>query len=62
VLGVIALAAACDTLRQTGWDSLVEEEERLLARLRERLSGIPGVRQLGLWDVRHPRVGIVSFA
>ncbi|MGI5164455.1 aminotransferase class V-fold PLP-dependent enzyme [Spirillospora sp. CA-253888] len=61
VLGVIALAAACETLAATGWDALVEHEERLLVRLREGIAAIPGVRELTLWGDRNPRVGIVSF-
>ncbi|MCP2334676.1 aminotransferase class V-fold PLP-dependent enzyme [Actinomadura rupiterrae] len=61
VLGVIALAAACETLAATGWTPLVEHEERLLARLRSGLARIPGVRELTLWADGSPRVGIVSF-
>ncbi|TDD62971.1 aminotransferase class V-fold PLP-dependent enzyme [Actinomadura rubrisoli] len=60
VLGVIALAAACETLA-TRWDALAEREEHLLARLRSGLAAIPGVRELTLWGGRGPRVGIVSF-
>ncbi|WP_425551258.1 aminotransferase class V-fold PLP-dependent enzyme [Actinoallomurus vinaceus] len=59
VLGVVALAAACEAL--TDWETLVAEEERLLRRLRTGLAAIPGVRELSLWGDRHPRVGIVSF-
>jgi selenocysteine lyase/cysteine desulfurase len=59
VLGVVALAAACEAL--TDWDGLIAEEERLLRRLRTGLAAIPGVRELSLWGDRHPRVGIVSF-
>lgn len=61
VLGAIAVAAACEALSGTGWDPLIATEERLLARLRRGLAAISGVRPLGLWDDRHPRVGIVSF-
>ncbi|GLW65431.1 aminotransferase [Actinomadura rubrobrunea] len=61
VLGVVALAAACETLTAAGWDALVAHEERLLARLRRGLARIPAVRELNLWGERHPRVGIVSF-
>ncbi|RFU42458.1 aminotransferase class V-fold PLP-dependent enzyme, partial [Actinomadura logoneensis] len=61
VLGVLALAAACETLTATGWTPLVEREERLLGRLRSGLARIPGVRELTLWGDRSPRVGIVSF-
>ncbi len=59
VLGVVALAAACEAL--TGWEALIAEEERLLHRLRSGLAAIPGVRELSLWGDRNPRVGIVSF-
>ncbi|MBO2445970.1 aminotransferase class V-fold PLP-dependent enzyme [Actinomadura barringtoniae] len=61
VLGVIAIAAACEALAGTGWDSLVREEERLLARLRQGIAAIPGVRELTLWGEGNARVGIVSL-
>ncbi|MFG2003628.1 aminotransferase class V-fold PLP-dependent enzyme [Spirillospora sp. NPDC048911] len=61
VLGVIALAAACEALAGTGWDVLKTHEERLLARVRKGLAAIPGVRELTLWGGRSERVGIVSF-
>lgn len=59
VLGVVALAAACEAL--TGWEALVEHEERLLGRLRAGLAALPHVRELSLWGGDGPRVGIVSF-
>jgi selenocysteine lyase/cysteine desulfurase len=59
VLGVVALAAACEAL--SDWDALVAAEERLLNRLRTGLAAIPGVRELSLWGDLSPRVGIVSF-
>jgi selenocysteine lyase/cysteine desulfurase len=59
VLGVVALAAACEAL--TDWEPLVAAEERLLYRLRSGLAAIPGVRELSLWGEASPRVGIVSF-
>lgn len=61
VLGAIALAAACDALSATGWHALVDEEERLISRLRAGLSSVAGVHELSLWGFDHPRVGIVSF-
>ncbi|MGI8329681.1 aminotransferase class V-fold PLP-dependent enzyme [Actinomadura scrupuli] len=61
VLGAIALAAACTALNGAGWDTLISEEDRLLTRLRRGLATIPGLRELGLWDAGHPRIGIVSF-
>ncbi|MCD0450665.1 aminotransferase class V-fold PLP-dependent enzyme [Actinocorallia sp. API 0066] len=59
VVGAIALAAACRTLRD--WDAIVADEERLLAELRDGIAALPGVRELSLWGPSHPRVGIVSF-
>ncbi|WP_433259120.1 aminotransferase class V-fold PLP-dependent enzyme [Streptosporangium sp. CA-135522] len=61
VLGAIALAAACDALSATGWNTLVREEERLIGRLRAGLATVEGVHELALWGPDHPRVGIVSF-
>ncbi|MFI0404293.1 aminotransferase class V-fold PLP-dependent enzyme [Actinomadura sp. 3N508] len=60
VLGVIALAAACETLSDA-WDSLAAREEALVKRLRSGLAALPSVRELNLWGDRAPRVGIVSF-
>jgi selenocysteine lyase/cysteine desulfurase len=59
VLGVVALAAACEAL--TGWEALAAHEERLLDRLRAGLAALPHVRELSLWGGDGPRVGIVSF-
>lgn len=59
VLGAIALAAACRVLADR--EPIVAHEERLLARLREGLATVPGVRELSLWGPDHPRVGIVAF-
>jgi selenocysteine lyase/cysteine desulfurase len=59
VLGAIALAAACEALRDR--EPLIAEEERLLGRLRAGLAALPGVTELSLWGAHHPRVGIVSF-
>ncbi len=60
VLGAIALAAACETLRGS-WDAVRAREEALLGRLRSGLAALPSVRELSLWGDRAPRVGIVSF-
>jgi selenocysteine lyase/cysteine desulfurase len=60
VLGAIALAAACDTLRDC-WEPLRAAEEALVGRLRAGLAELPSVRELTLWGDRAPRVGIVSF-
>lgn len=61
VLGAVALAAACDTLGAAGLDALAAREGALLARLRDGLTALPGVRELALWGPRHPRIGVVSF-
>ncbi|SEG81353.1 Selenocysteine lyase/Cysteine desulfurase [Thermomonospora echinospora] len=60
VLGAVALAAACATLA-AGWDTVAEHERRLLERLQAGLADLPGVRELSLWGLEHPRVGIVAF-
>jgi selenocysteine lyase/cysteine desulfurase len=60
VLGVVALAAACDAL-SSSWEALATREEALVTRLRTGLAALPSVRELSLWGGRAPRVGIVSF-
>jgi selenocysteine lyase/cysteine desulfurase len=62
VVGAHAMAVACDVVETTGWDVLVSHERVLATRLRQGLADIPGIRQLGLWDGDHPRVGVVSFS
>jgi len=63
VVGVHALAAACDTLSAAGWDAITGHEQRLAARLLDGLAEIPGVRRLDLWrGERRPRLGVVSFS
>jgi selenocysteine lyase/cysteine desulfurase len=60
VLGVAALAAACDTL--AALDGRTVEQERVLAdRLRAGLSDIAGVRFLRIWSDSADSVGIVTF-
>jgi selenocysteine lyase/cysteine desulfurase len=63
VVGAVALAAACRTLRIAGLDALAAREQRLLARLRSGLAALGGggVRELALWADGHPRVGIAAF-
>ncbi|MGW5644660.1 aminotransferase class V-fold PLP-dependent enzyme [Saccharopolyspora sp. NPDC003752] len=61
VVGVHAMAVACDTLSDIGWNLITRQEEELATRLRRGLDEIPGVRQLGMWDEEHPRIGVVSF-
>ncbi|MEV5540477.1 aminotransferase class V-fold PLP-dependent enzyme [Saccharopolyspora shandongensis] len=59
-VGVHALAKACETLA-ANWSDVVEHEETLLRRLRAGLRGVPGLRELRLFDADHDRVGVVSF-
>ena len=60
VVGVHALAVACDVLGRH-WEQTVEHERVLLGRLREGLATIPGLRELSLFGQSHDRVGVVSF-
>ena len=61
VVGVHALAVACEALSRHGWDPIVAHEQALLARLREGLRTIPGLHELSLFEADHDRVGVVSF-
>ncbi|GAA3435730.1 aminotransferase class V-fold PLP-dependent enzyme [Kutzneria kofuensis] len=61
VVGVHALAAACDTITRHGWDRIVAHEQALLTRLREGLRTIPGLHELSIFHGDHDRVGVVSF-
>ena len=61
VVGVHALAAACDTITRHGWDRIVAHEQALLLRLREGLKTIPGLHELSIFQGNQDRVGVVSF-
>ena len=61
VVGVHALAAACDTITRHGWDRIVGHEQALLARLREGLKTVPGLHELSIFQGDQDRVGVVSF-
>ncbi|WP_225848420.1 aminotransferase class V-fold PLP-dependent enzyme [Streptomyces sp. HPF1205] len=61
VIGAYAIASACRALREAGFDALVAREQALLARLREGLARVPGVRVLSLFGEDAPRVGVLSF-
>ncbi|MCG8914632.1 aminotransferase class V-fold PLP-dependent enzyme [Actinokineospora sp. PR83] len=61
VVGVHALATACEAITRHGWDAVVEHERVLLHRLRAGLATVPGLRPLGLFGPAHDRVGVVSF-
>jgi selenocysteine lyase/cysteine desulfurase len=59
-IGVYALSVACETLAAT-WDSVIEHETGLLARLEEGLSSVPGLTPLRLFDDDGERTGTLSF-
>lgn len=60
VVGVHALAVACETLARS-WPEVVAHEERLLSRMREALAHVPGLTELALFEPGADRVGVVSF-
>ncbi|HEY5854671.1 MAG TPA: aminotransferase class V-fold PLP-dependent enzyme [Aldersonia sp.] len=61
VLGVAALAAACDALCALDAATVRAHEETLCARLRAGLAAVPGVEVLRLWRDSTDSVGIVAF-
>jgi selenocysteine lyase/cysteine desulfurase len=61
VLGVAALAAACDALYGLDAATVRAHEEVLCARLRAGLAAVPGVEVLRLWNDSTDSVGIVAF-
>lgn len=60
VVGAIALAAACATIRANR-SAIEAHEEQLLERLRSGLDTVDGVEQLSIFDAEHDRVGVVAF-
>ncbi|MFD5112525.1 aminotransferase class V-fold PLP-dependent enzyme [Streptomyces sp. NPDC058391] len=61
VIGVYAIASACQALTDAGFDTLVEREQRLITRVRAGLAEVPEVRVLSLFGDDAPRVGVLSF-
>lgn len=59
-VGVYALSVACEILA-ADWDSVLEHEAGLLARLDEGLSSVPGLTPLRLFDDQGDRTGTLSF-
>ncbi len=60
VIGAIAIAAACATIR--AHRELIEtHEERLLERLRAGLDDLNGVEQLSIFDDTTDQVGVTAF-
>ncbi|GAA2424736.1 aminotransferase class V-fold PLP-dependent enzyme [Streptomyces mauvecolor] len=61
VIGVYSIASACKALTEAGFDSLVERERHLVAKVRAGLAEVPEVRVLSLFGDDAPRVGVISF-
>uniref|UniRef100_A0AAU2VBE0 Aminotransferase class V-fold PLP-dependent enzyme n=1 Tax=Streptomyces sp. NBC_00003 TaxID=2903608 RepID=A0AAU2VBE0_9ACTN len=61
VIGVYSIASACKALTEAGFDSLVERERHLIAKVRGGLAEVPEVRVLSLFGDDAPRVGVISF-
>ncbi|MEU6440907.1 aminotransferase class V-fold PLP-dependent enzyme [Streptomyces sp. NPDC047046] len=61
VIGAYAIASACKALTEAGFDALVAREQQLVARVRDGLAAIEGVRVLGLFGPEAERVGVLSF-
>ncbi|MGO4661779.1 aminotransferase class V-fold PLP-dependent enzyme [Terrabacter sp. 2TAF16] len=60
VIGAIALAAACSTIRRHR-EAIEEHETRLLERLRAGLDDVAGVEVLSIFGDDSDRVGVVAF-
>ncbi|MGC5345897.1 aminotransferase class V-fold PLP-dependent enzyme [Streptomyces sp. DT171] len=61
VIGVYAIASACQALTEAGFEGLVAREEALIAEVRAGLAEVPEVRVLSLFGDDAPRVGVISF-
>ena len=61
VVGVHALAVACETISRHGWDPIIAHERELQIRLRDGLASIPGVVELTLFGPATDRVSVASF-
>ncbi|MBY8886240.1 aminotransferase class V-fold PLP-dependent enzyme [Streptomyces sp. PTM05] len=61
VIGVHAIASACRTLREAGFEALVARERELVGRVLTGLAAVPGVRVLSLFGEDAERVGVISF-
>lgn len=61
VTGAYAIAAACRTLQEAGFERLVRRERQLLDRVLDGLAAVPQVRVLSLFGAEAERVGVLSF-
>ncbi|HET8987447.1 MAG TPA: aminotransferase class V-fold PLP-dependent enzyme, partial [Humibacillus sp.] len=60
VVGAVAIAAACATIRRHR-EAIEAHEAQLLTRLRDGLEAVPGVEVLSFFDDDHDRVGVLAF-
>jgi selenocysteine lyase/cysteine desulfurase len=61
VVGAIALAAACSTLRRAGMDCIASSERSLVATAEQGLRSISGVTLYSLWGDEQDRIGVLTF-
>ncbi|AVH59187.1 MULTISPECIES: aminotransferase class V-fold PLP-dependent enzyme [Streptomyces] len=61
VIGAYAIASACKTLTEAGFETLVARERYLIETVRAGLAEVPEVRVLSLFGEDAPRVGVISF-
>jgi selenocysteine lyase/cysteine desulfurase len=61
LVGVVALAAACDTLDAVGIDAVEARERVLVGELVDGLAAVPGLELLSLWGPGHERIGVAAF-
>jgi selenocysteine lyase/cysteine desulfurase len=61
LVGVHALATACDTLTEFGWDAITEHERELTTVIQSGLRSVPGVHVLSMWGENAQSVGVTSF-
>lgn len=63
VTGIIAAAASCQTLMDTGWDAIISHERELVAYAAHQLDTVPGIRLYVRPDVyvRQDRIGTFTF-
>ncbi len=63
VTGIIAAAASCQTLMDTGWDAIINHERELVAYAAHQLDTVPSIRLYVRPDVyvRQDRIGTFTF-
>jgi selenocysteine lyase/cysteine desulfurase len=61
LIGIIALATACQALERIGFETIEQHESALAERLDDRLTNLPGVRLHTAWPSGQPRIGVATF-